>query len=289
MPPSPQGIAHLAALLLMHDHTDDYDGTEGRDEYPRDPAIDRAITRLRQFFDASPKRVFYTIQISTQLEREFFHWITGKALLEMANAGQIQVMTESIHGKSVHFYAHRGHRYVRREIAGMVDILNNIFDAEFTHALGRHGELMFDAALGRAGFQSKAKNARDWEGKTWTKSNHNLDRIVVKDSRPYGVEIKNTQNYISREELKIKLDLCRHLGLIPLFIVRFAPKSYIYEVQTQGGFTLLFEEQMYPFGQSALLSRVRSELGLKVHCPNDVKDGDIQRLLKWHDRQLRPR
>lgn len=136
---------------------------------------------------------------------------------------------------------------------------------------------------------SPAAHARPWEGKTWTKSNHNLDRIVVKDSRPYGVEIKNTQNYISREELKIKLDLCRHLGLIPLFIVRFAPKSYIYEVQTQGGFTLLFEEQMYPFGQSALLSRVRSELGLKVHCPNDVKDGDIQRLLKWHDRQLRPR
>lgn len=102
----------------------------------------------------------------------------------------------------------------------------------------------------------------------------------------YGAEIKNTQNYISRAELQTKIKLAKFLGVIPLLIMRFAPKSYIYEVIQEGGFVLLFEEQMYPLGHSALLREVRQLLGLKVASPKDVKDGDIQRLLKWHHRRL---
>src|SRR5207249_4149685 len=101
-----------------------------------------------------------------------------------------------------------------------------IFDPEFARAVGLHGELMFDAALGRYGFRAEARNASTWLRKVWTKTNHNLDRIVTRDQRGYGVEIKNTQGYISRDELRIKLDLSQYLGLTPLFIMRFAPKSY---------------------------------------------------------------
>ena len=51
---------------------------------PRDPAIDKAIERLDTFFKDAPQRVFYSTQIETSLERDFFHWIVGKALLELA-------------------------------------------------------------------------------------------------------------------------------------------------------------------------------------------------------------
>jgi len=64
--------------------------------------------------------------------------------------------------------------------------------------------------------------------------------------------------------------------------MRFAPKSYMYEIHQSGGFGLLFSEQMYPWGHSGLLTEVRQHLGLKVSSPKDVKDGDMQRLLKWH-------
>ena len=106
------------------------------------------------------------------------------------------------------------------------------------------------------------------------------------DDGGYGVEIKNTQNYISHEELRIKIRLCRHLGIRPLFIMRFAPKSYIEEVRRLGGFTLLFEDQMYPLSHIKLMRDVRTALGLKVQAPRDFKDGDIQRLLNWHDKKL---
>ena len=113
-------------------------------------------------------------------------------------------------------------------------------------------------------------------------TNHNLDRIVTRDGIAYGIEIKNTQNYISREELRIKLRLGLYLGVTPLFIMRFAPKSYMYEINQSGGFGLLFEEQIYPWGHNALLNEVKDRLGLKVQCPRDVKEGDMQRFVTWH-------
>ena len=265
----------------MHDY--DYEEIE---EQPRDDAVDDAIERLEAFFEESPQHLFYSTQIETRLEREFFHWITGKALLELANAGRIRRVPTIVQEKTINFYAHPRHRYWRREQREMVNLLERIFHPEFTHAIGRHGELMFDAALGRYGFRAEARDTNTWRGTTWTETNHNLDRIVTRDGLTYGVEIKNTQNYISRIELQTKVRLCRHLGLTPLFIMRFTPKSYIHEVNQSGGFVLLFEHQFYPMGHGALVTEVRERLGLKIHSPNEVMDGHMHRLVNWHDRRI---
>jgi len=267
----------------VEDYDDDQDA-----ELPRDPAIDRAIQKLSDFFLATPRRLFYSTQIETTLERDFFHWITGKALLEMAQTREIHRIPETIQEKTVNFYAHPGHRYWRRELGEIRQLLDRIFHPDFTHAIGRHGELMFDAALGRNGFRTEATNTKEWQGRMWTTTNHNLDRIVTRDGRTYGVEIKNTQNYISRQELTTKIQLCQYLQVTPLFIMRFAPKSYIHQVNQARGFVLLFEEQMYPLGHSALLTEVRTKLNLKVNSLRDVKEGDIQRLLNWHNKQPTP-
>jgi len=264
----------------------DYDRGRGDEDVPpRDPAIDATARRVRALFEASPEKLFYSTQIQTTLEREFFHWITGKALLELGNSRTLQRVQEVVRGNAVTFYAHRRHRYWRRELRTMTALLERIFDPEFSHAVGRHGELVFDAALGRAGFRAEARDTSSWNSASWTTTNHKLDRVITRDGRAYGVEIKNTQNYIPRMELRLKTQLCRHLRLIPLFIMRFAPKSYIHEVNQSGGFVLLFEHQMYPWGHNALVAAVRETLGLKVHSPANVKEGDIQRLLAWHGRQ----
>src|SRR5260370_2906269 len=152
----------------MHDY--EYEELESR---PRDPAIDTALERLRTFFSESPHRLFYSTQIETSLEREFFHWITGKALLELAETRQIQRAQIVVQQKTINFYAHLQHRYWRRELREITGLLARIFDPEFTHAVGRHGELMFDAALGRYGFRAEAKNTKTWKGKTWLETNHN--------------------------------------------------------------------------------------------------------------------
>lgn len=187
----------------------------------------------------------------------------GRGLLELGNAGALTRRTVPLQGQSINFYANRKHRYFERELKTRLDLLARICDPEFTQAIGRHGELMFDAALGRHGFRAEATRS----GKTWATTSHNLDRIVTRDGVHYGVEIKNTQNYISREELRTKIALCKFLGLKPLFIMRFAPKSYMFEIFKSGGFGLLFEDQMYPWGHAALLKEVREKVGLKVSAP----------------------
>ena len=218
--------------LPVNDH-EDYSPDE--EDRPPDPAVGAAAGRLREFFEAQPHRLFYSTQIATHLEREFFHWITGKALLQLAQAQEIQRNPAEVEGNHVNFYAHRRHRYWRREQREMIGLLQRLFNPEFAQAVGRHGELMFDAALGRQGFRAEARDTRSWQGKTWEHTDHNLDRIISRDGIIYGVEIKNTQNYISRTELRTKLSLCQHLEIIPLFIMRFAPKSYVHEVIQAGG------------------------------------------------------
>jgi len=259
---------------------------ERAEERPRDPVLDQAIERLRAFFSASPERLFYSTQIETAVEGEFFHWIIGRGLLELGNSGELKRQAVPLQGQTINFYANPKHRYFQRELKSMLALLSRMYDPEFTHAIGRHGELMTDGGFRRNGCRSEVRNTKTWDGKTWEETNHNLDRIVTRDGIPYGVEIKNTQNYISREELRTKLQLCRHLGIKPLFIMRFAPKSYMYEIYQSGGFGLLFNEQMYPWGHNSLLMEVRERLGLRVSSPRDVKEGDMQRLLKWHTKQL---
>ena len=262
---------------------DDYDDF-APSEPPRDAVIDAALPRVMQVFEASPARVFYSTQIETQLEREFFHWITNKALLELGNARRIQRMPVVVQGRTVNFYAHPKHRYWKREQQHLQALLERIFNPEFTHAIGRHAEMMFDSALSRHGFMlTPHRDVNTWNGRAWVETNHNLDRIITRDGVAYGIEIKNTQNYIQRDELQTKLRLCQHLGLVPLFIMRSAPKSYMYDIAVKNkGFGLLFEEQIYPWGHSTLLAEVRHQLGLKVQSPRDIKEGDMQRLVNWH-------
>ena len=255
---------------------------ESDDDRPRDAMVDVAIDRLRKLFQEYPRRLFYSTQIETMLERELFHWITSRALLELSQAREVQREAILVAGQNINFYAHKGHRYLRREAAAMVSVLERIHHPDFKHAIGRQGELMFDAALGRQGFRAIAMNARAWQGHEWTITKHNLDRIIERDGLVYGVEIKNTQNYIRSDELQIKLQLCAYLQLIPLLIMRQAAKSYMHDIWRAGGFGLLFEEQLYPLGHDRLLSDVRATLGLKVQCPINIKQGDMQRLENFH-------
>jgi hypothetical protein len=169
----------------MHDN--EYEEEFEPQPRPRDPALEKAIARLQDFFQDQPQRLFYSTQIETSLERDFFHWITGKALLELSDAKRVRRIQGVVQNKTINFYANLKHRYFRRQHTEMLQLLGRIFDPEFTHAVGRHGELMFDAALGRQGFRAEAHTTRAWEGRTWEETNHNLDRIVTRDSLAYDV------------------------------------------------------------------------------------------------------
>jgi hypothetical protein len=189
--------------------------------------------------------------------------------------------------KHITFFRAKGYRFWKRQATEIKDLVLQFSDPVFTAAVGKHGEQMFDAALPAFGFMPTGRKVRSHGGKTWNESGHDLDRVFERDGISYGVEIKNTLKYIPREEFSVKLKMCEFLGLRPLFIVRYAPKSYNFEVYQQGGFTLIFKYQFYPFGQKAFADKVRERLRLPTDSPSRIEDGTIQRLLNWHTSRLR--
>jgi hypothetical protein len=102
----------------------------------------------------------------------------------------------------------------------------------------------------------------------------------------YGVEIKNTLEYMPRREFEVKIRMCHFLDLRPLFIVRMAPSSYIEELRRAGGFTLVFGYQLYPYTHGELAKQVRERFQLPVDCPTSIQEGTINRFLNWHLKSL---
>lgn len=253
----------------------------------RDPVVDDAKVKLREFFRNEPTEVFYQRQLQIIFEPTYFHWITARALSELVAEGLIASDTEPLPPTgTLTLYRATTHRYWRRQAAEIVDLVTQFSAQPFTQGIGAQGEMLFEAALGGAGFRATGRNARAYGNKTWEDTGHDLDRIFERDGVAYGTEIKNTLPYIPRDELHLKVKMCKHLGLRPLFIVRMAPKSYINDVRLEGGFTLVFKFQLYPFGQKEFADRVRERLRISVDCPVRIADGTVQRFLNWHLRHL---
>jgi hypothetical protein len=245
-----------------------------------------------ELFEPAPGPLLYQIQIAVQLEREFFHWVTIRALRQLEGMGDLIAealpLGVSVEGRPVNvkFYRRRSYRNWRREADGKLELIKRYSKPEFLHGLGAQGEMMFDAGLGGAGFRVLGRNVRSFDGKEWTATGHNLDRIYERDGVVYGTEIKNTLSYIDRKEFEVKLAMCRHLRVRPLFIARFLPKSYIHDVWQAGGFGLVFKYQLYPHGSAGFAEEVSKELGLPVGCPQRLEDGTIARFTGWHQRNL---
>lgn len=140
------------------------------------------------------------------------------------------------------------------------------------------------------GFRALGLNTNEYGGKIWTETGHNLDFIIEKDGIVYGCEVKNTWDYIDREEMRIKMDLCDYLGIIPFFIVRYAPKTYLDEIYRRGGVFVLYVAQIYPFGMGELAGRIRETLQLQADSPRRIPEGIIDRFMnRVHAVKLRAR
>lgn len=270
---------------------DDWPETEEQAEEPeprpRDPKIDEAKAALRRLFKDRPGELFYGRQLEVHLEQAFFHWITSKALRELVAEGALRVEQRPLIGQTrIRFYTSPRNRYWKRQLNEIRNLVIAYSQPSFTRALGTHGEMMFDAALPTAGFLPKAKDVRAYGGKSWMPTGHDLDRVFERDGTAYGTEIKNSLDYIPIQELRVKLQMCGHLGLRPLFIVRMAPKNYIEMIRKAGGFTLIIRYQLYPHGYETFARQVRDRLRLPVDCPSAIAEGTINRLLNWHQRQL---
>lgn len=137
-----------------------------------------------------------------------------------------------------------------------------------------------------AEFVQRGRETRSYQGKIWTKSDHDLDFIFERDGVTYGIEVKNTLGYMDKGEFDIKIELCRHLNIRPVFVVRMMPKSWIFELSEAGGFGLILKHQLYPWTHKELAKHIAGELGLPIDAPRRLNNKTMARFLEWHERQI---
>jgi hypothetical protein len=106
--------------------------------------------------------------------------------------------------------------------------------------------------------------------------------VFIRDNAAYGIEIKNQLGYMEYKQFTTKLDMCRFLGLTPVFIARSMPKDWIFRVYQARGFCLIFDYWLFPLAQEGLVKTLREDLGLPIDCPATIADGTIERFVKWH-------
>lgn len=264
------------------------DGFRGEEEErPRDRVIDAAAEVLMErFFPDDGTTVYYTRQLEIALEDNFFHWITSKAANELAGRGIIASTQEDRGQYVARFFWPRRHRYPRRQIKAALDLVDQFSAPLFTRAVGTQGELLADSGFAGIGFRIVGRNIKSANGRIWTKTNHDLDRLVTRDGILYGVEIKNQLAYIDQTEFQVKLAMCEHMGIRPLFVARMMPRSYIEDVRQAGGFSLILRNQNYPLMTEELAQRVRTELGFPAYVIRELPDTTMQRFEKWHESTL---
>ncbi|MBI4474175.1 MAG: hypothetical protein HY646_16005 [Acidobacteria bacterium] len=260
---------------------------QGFIHWPRDPQLDPAKAAILEWFGAHPDEIFYGRQIEVILEKRYFHWITHKALKELTKEGAILSELRTTEKRNViRLYWSKRLRYSRRAAQRLAQEVDAHYDSDLSRAIGHHAENLFGFAAGRAGFKIVGQNVRSYGERTWLETDHELDWIFERDGVAWGVEIKNTWAYIDRPEMYAKMDMCDYLGLRTLFIMRWAPKSYVNTIRERNGFGLLYEDQYFPPGHTSVVENLRG-LYLPVSVVTATAQGVFERFVRWHERGLR--
>ncbi len=242
---------------------------------------------LRQFFNSHNEEVYFSRQVEVRFEDDYFHWISNRALRELREEGFVLGETRALStGGSINLVWRRGYRFYRRNAARVVRLVEEYADPNIGGVVGLHGEFMVLEGFARSEFVMRGRNSREYCGRSWTATGHNLDFIFERDGRAYGVEVKNTLGYMDYREFQTKLRMCKFLGIRPVFAARMLPKTWMNELITAGGYGMIMKYQLYPWTHKGLAKRVAAELGLAVDAPKALLEGTTKRFLDWHRRQV---
>jgi len=238
---------------------------------------------IRELYERDRESVYYIRQIQIKFEKKYFHWITNNAIIGLYKLGYLKdVRIPREKGTSTRYFIHRSNRYAQRKIRRYEKVIEEYSQDIITRSCGHRAEDLFCKALSMRGFMPVALKVREYNGKRWEKTGHDLDFVFKRDNIEYGCEIKNTLGYIEKKELEIKLEMCSFWGIRPLFIMRYSPKTYNKMIYDYGGFALIFETQIYELSQEKLVQKIKETLGLPVICSKAIPDGIIDRFENWH-------
>jgi len=237
----------------------------------------------------SKDSVFYKKQIQVIFEEQYPHDVTGKAVNELIEDKFLKAETRAF-GKNMHaiFVYRHNVRYKAMAIKIRTKILERFSDDEVNDGVGKYAEILFGHMFERNQFKIIGRHTNTFRGKTWSKSNKNLDFIIEKDGISYGVEIKNTFDYMPQDEFEEKLDMCQFLRLLPLFPLRCPSDQQYALMENVDGLALKFKTRIFPPGFQGLVTDIWNNFRLPVYIWEKIRPPVEAVFLNYHHRRLNP-
>lgn len=125
--------------------------------------------------------------MEVQNENDYFHWITNRAIRDLEAEGLVKSEWRKLStGTSIKLLWHKGHRFYKRSAGQLVRLVEEYSDPNIGAALGLHGETMVLEGFARSQFVMASRSTREYRGKVWTNTDHNLDFIFERDGMVYG-------------------------------------------------------------------------------------------------------
>lgn len=233
-----------------------------------------------------PDSPYHRKQLEVLFESKYMHWVTDRAVHSLIDEGFLREKAIQLPTFEVRFVYRRNLRYVSRAIRDRASIIRMYSNQSVSTATGEQAEFWFHYLSKGNSFRIIARNAKEYRGILWTKTDHNLDFIVEKDDIAYGIEVKNTFPYMENDEFEIKLEMCKCFGIIPLFALRAAPYSQIESVKNQNGLILIFRSKIFPPGYQQLVKNIWNFMRLPVSIWKDIPPRLEQILLTYHARNI---
>jgi hypothetical protein len=119
----------------------------------KDTEEERARARQLAHFEDNPENVFYSRQLEVLFEREYFHWVTNRALRRLVEEGRLHTETRQLTtGSQIKLLWHRNYRFYKRAADEVFKLVDWYTTAATDGALGMQGEHLVLAAFARQKF-----------------------------------------------------------------------------------------------------------------------------------------
>jgi len=232
----------------------------------------------------NPDSPYHRKQIEVLFESKYQHWVTDRAVIALIQEGFLREQTYRLPTIELSFVWRRDRRYVARAIRERAEIVRKYSAPSMSRATGEQAELWSLFLFKSNSFNIIGRKTRQYQGLVWTKTGNDLDFIVEKDGVVYGVEVKNWFPYLNDDLYDIKLDICAHFGITPLFIFRMASYDQIEKAENRGGRVLIFKSKIFPPGNEELIRDIWNKMRLPVSIWKDVPPPITRNLLAFHKR-----
>jgi len=156
-------------------------------------------------------------------------------------------------------------------------------DVKVVKMIGDHLQDLVKAELRAQKFQIIGeKNVKEFEGKKWSQSPHSLDLVVKHEKKELalGLEIKNTLYPTPKSEVSTKIEMCKCLGIVPIFAARWL-EMHRSLINDSGGFLWQFKKQLYPRGQEKFVEAIRRRFKLPVEVGGNLPPFAIKDFENW--------